>query len=230
MWRRAAVRAVRSGSSSLSSSRRKALGAATAACSPPPPHPSTSYQQEVEDWARPGQLRQLFGLAGRFAPPGGGGELRKVHHEKRLLPYTPEQLFDVVADVSHYEQYVPWCQRSRVLRKRSPESLEAELEVGFKFFVERYVSLVTLKRPEMVKATSIESNLFHHLINKWEFSPGPRPGTSWLTFTVDFQFKSQLYAQAANLFFSEVVQRMVRSFEERCDKVYKTNKVSQRVA
>lgn len=51
--------------------------------------------------------------------------------------YSPKQLYDVVSQVQHYKEFVPWCQRSHILRREGDTFLEAELEVGFKLFVER---------------------------------------------------------------------------------------------
>lgn len=65
--------------------------------------------------------------------------------------YSPEQLFAVVADVDLYEDFVPWCQRSTVLWRKNDEAMEAELEIGFRFFVERYISHVTMKHPNLIK-------------------------------------------------------------------------------
>ncbi|MCO5610210.1 hypothetical protein L7F22_064446 [Adiantum nelumboides] len=136
-----------------------------------------------------------------------------------LFRYTPEQLFAVVAAVDLYQDFVPWCQRSTVMWQKD-DALEAELEIGFKFLVERYISHVELKRPSLIKTSVSQSNLFEYLINVWEFKPGPKPGTCNLHFSVKFQFRSPLYRHVANMFFQDVVSRLVGSFEERCSRVY----------
>ncbi|MCO5586112.1 hypothetical protein L7F22_040052 [Adiantum nelumboides] len=125
----------------------------------------------------------------------------------------------VVAAVDLYQDFVPWCQRSTVMWQKD-DALEAELEIGFKFLVERYISHVELKRPSLIKTSVSQSKLFEYLINVWEFKPGPKPGTCNLHFSVKFQFRSPLYRQVANMFFQEVVSRLVGSFEERCNRVY----------
>ncbi|KAH7523626.1 hypothetical protein FEM48_Zijuj06G0032000 [Ziziphus jujuba var. spinosa] len=149
-----------------------------------------------------------------------GGVLSKVYEERRVLGYSPEQLFDVVAAVDLYHGFVPWCQRSDVLRHNPDGSFDAELEIGFKFLVESYVSHVELDRPKRIKTTVSDSTLFDHLINIWEFNPGPVPGTCNLYFLVDFKFQSPLYRQVASMFFKEVVSRLVGSFSDRCRLVY----------
>ncbi|CAI0558131.1 unnamed protein product [Linum tenue] len=149
-----------------------------------------------------------------------GGVLSKVYEERRVLGYSPEQLFDVVAAVDLYHGFVPWCQRSDVLKRYPDGSFDAELEIGFKFLVESYVSHVELERPKMVKTTASQSGLFDHLINIWEFNPGPVPGSCDLHFLVDFKFQSPLYRQVASMFFKEVVSRLVGSFSDRCRLIY----------
>ncbi|KAJ0025160.1 hypothetical protein Pint_08775 [Pistacia integerrima] len=149
-----------------------------------------------------------------------GGVLSKVYEEHRVLGYSPEQLFDVVAAVDLYHGFVPWCQRSDILKHYPDGSFDAELEIGFKYLVESYISHVELNRPKYIKTTVSESTLFDHLINIWEFNPGPVPGTCSLHFLVDFKFHSPLYRQVASMFFKEVVSRLVGSFSERCRLIY----------
>ncbi|XP_012445154.1 uncharacterized protein LOC105769219 [Gossypium raimondii] len=149
-----------------------------------------------------------------------GGVLSKVYEERIVMGYSPEQLFDVVAAVDLYHGFVPWCQRSDVIKHYPDGSFDAELEIGFKFLVESYVSHVELSRPKFVKSTASQSSLFDHLINIWEFNPGPVPGSCSLYFLVDFKFQSPLYRQVASMFFKEVVSRMISSFSERCRLIY----------
>lgn len=70
-----------------------------------------------------------------------------------VIRYSPEQLFDVVAAVDLYDGFVPWCQRSKILRQHPDGSFDAELEIGFKFLVESYISHVKLERPSSIKVT-----------------------------------------------------------------------------
>ncbi|KAF8405021.1 hypothetical protein HHK36_009917 [Tetracentron sinense] len=149
-----------------------------------------------------------------------GNVLSKIYEEKLVIGYSPEQLFAVVAAVDLYEDFVPWCKRSEIVRRNADGSFDAELEIGFKFFVESYVSHVELNKPKSLKTTASESALFDYLINIWEFNPGPVPGTCDLHFLVDFKFQSPLYRQVASMFFKEVVSRLVGSFTDRCRLIY----------
>ncbi|KAL1822138.1 hypothetical protein DCAR_0309940 [Daucus carota subsp. sativus] len=149
-----------------------------------------------------------------------GNVLAKVHEERRVMGYSPEQLFSVVSAVDFYSDFLPWCERSEIVRRFPDGSFDAELEIGFKFLVESYISHVEVKEPTYVKTTASESRLFHHLINMWEFSPGPVPGTCSMYFLVDFKFHSPFYRQMATMFFTEVATRLVGSFNDRCGLIY----------
>ncbi|RWW52585.1 hypothetical protein BHE74_00040985 [Ensete ventricosum] len=72
-----------------------------------------------------------------------------------LIRYSPEQLFDVVAAVDMYEEFLPWCQRSRIIKRNSNGSFDAELEIGFKFLVESYVSHVETEKPKYIKVLNL---------------------------------------------------------------------------
>ncbi|KAK1392461.1 coenzyme Q-binding protein COQ10-like [Heracleum sosnowskyi] len=149
-----------------------------------------------------------------------GNVLAKVHEERCVFGYSQEQLFSVVAAVAYYSDFLPWCERSEVVRHFPDGSFDAELEIGFKFLVESYMSHVEVKKPTYVKTTASESLLFHHLINIWEFSPGPVPGTCSMYFLVDFKFQLPFYRQMATMFFREVATRLVGSFNDRCRLIY----------
>lgn len=83
-----------------------------------------------------------------------------------------------------------------------------------------YISHVTFDPGNSIRSRVGSSALFHHLNNAWEFAPGPRPGTTALTFYVDFAFKSALYSEVTNIFFDQVVSRMMAALEGRCREVY----------
>ncbi|KAK1436586.1 hypothetical protein QVD17_02368 [Tagetes erecta] len=168
----------------------------------------------------PSALAQRRGFLGCGDGDEGSNGLSKIHEENRVMGYSPEQLFAVVAAVDMYQDFLPWCQRSDIIKRHSDSSFDAELEIGFKFLVESYVSHVELVKPKMIKTTASQSSLFDHLINIWEFNPGPVPGTCHLHFFVDFKFQSPLYSQIASMFFKEVVTRLVSSFNDRCRLIY----------
>ncbi|KAG2315313.1 hypothetical protein Bca52824_018435 [Brassica carinata] len=165
------------------------------------------------------QRRNFLGC-GDGEEGSGGGELSKIYQERRVLGYSPEQLFNVVLAVDLYHGFVPWCQRSEVLKDYPDGSFDAELQIGFKFLVESYISHVEFARPKWIKTTARDTGLFDHLINLWQFKPGPIPGTCDLSILVDFKFNSPLYRQVASMFLKEVATRLMGAFSDRCRLVY----------
>ena len=165
--------------------------------------------------------RRLVPAVGKTVKRQMAGEpSRKHYHERRLLKFSNEQLYKVVSSVENYKKFVPWCQESNVITKTST-GIEAELVVGFGYFKERYISVVELTPPGKVVATSKETNLFEYLQTEWRFSPSnSQPGRCWVTFEVEFKFKSALYNQAADMFLKEVVNKMVKAFEGQCKKEF----------
>lgn len=140
-----------------------------------------------------------------------------THAEKRALPYTPEQLFDMVADVERYPEFLPWAVASRI-RKREGNVIVADLMIGFKMVRERFTSRVTLDRPNRVDVTYTEGP-FRYLNNHWIFEPTPDGGTV-IDFYVDFEFKSKLLQGIMGALFNEAVRLMVSAFEKRARQLY----------
>ena len=139
-----------------------------------------------------------------------------VHAERKLLPYSPEQMWDLVADVDSYPQFLPWCAGAKV-RSRTEAELVADLTIGFGPFRESFTSRVTLDRPHRVQVT-YENGPFRYLNNQWLFEPDPK-GCRVSCF-VDFEFKSRLLQKAIGVVFNEAVRRMVNAFLKRARDVY----------
>lgn len=146
-----------------------------------------------------------------------------THAEKRLLPYTPEQLFDLVAQVDRYPEFLPWCLASRI-RKREGDLLVADLVIGFKMIRERFTSNVKLSRPGRIDVWYADGP-FKHLNNHWQFHPAPTSaelpyGGTLIDFYVDFEFRSRILSKVMSGLFGEAVHRMVRAFELRAHQIY----------
>jgi coenzyme Q-binding protein COQ10 len=139
-----------------------------------------------------------------------------THAESRFIPYTPEQLFDLVADVGRYPQFLPWCVGARI-RSRSEAELVADLTIGFGPFRESFTSRVTLDRPRQVKVR-YENGPFRYLNNHWTFAP-ERSGCR-VDFYVDFEFRSRILQAAIGVVFHEATRRMVNAFLVRARAVY----------
>jgi coenzyme Q-binding protein COQ10 len=139
-----------------------------------------------------------------------------THAEKRILRYTPEQLFDMVADVRRYPEFLPWCVAARVVSHTETE-LVADLTIGFKLFRETFRSQVTLERPQHVHVRYLNGP-FRYLNNHWRFIPHSQ-GTE-VDFFVDFEFRSRLLQAVIGTVFNEAVRLMVRAFERRAMQLY----------
>ena len=112
-----------------------------------------------------------------------------THAERRLLPYRAEQLFDLVADVERYPEFLPWCVGARV-RERKPNLVVADLLIGYRMVRERFTSRVVLDRPKRIDVSYSEGP-FRYLNNHWLFEPQP-DGGCLLDFYVDFEFRSRM--------------------------------------
>jgi coenzyme Q-binding protein COQ10 len=139
------------------------------------------------------------------------------HSETRYLPYTPEQLFDLVADVGRYDEFLPWVVAVRA-RSSSETETVADLVVGFNAFKERFTSRVHRERPGRICVDYVEGPL-KYLHNEWRFDRAPDGGTE-VHFSVDFAFKSRLFESLAGAMFDRALRRMINAFELRAAALY----------
>jgi coenzyme Q-binding protein COQ10 len=140
-----------------------------------------------------------------------------THAERRVLRQTPEQVFQVVADVHRYPEFLPWCVGARIL-SRNEALLVADLTVGFKMFRETFRSEVTLERPGLVRVRYLDGP-FRYLNNTWKLREVP--GGTEVDFFVDFEFRSRLLQAVIGTVFNEAVRLMVRAFERRAYILYR---------
>ena len=138
------------------------------------------------------------------------------HSESRFLPHSPERLFDLVADVEAYPEFLPWCVGARVI-KREDNVVTADLMVGFKVFRETFTSEVTLDRPHRIDVRYTRGPL-KYLHNHWIFHPAE--GGTDIEFFIDFEFKSRLLRSVMEPLFHEAVRRMVAAFAGRARALY----------
>ena len=145
-----------------------------------------------------------------------------THTEKRIMPYTAKQMYDLVADVETYPDFLPWCAATRI-RKVTKDSnktiIEADLIIAFKVFRERFGSRVTLKAEKFSIDVEYLDGPFKYLNNHWIFRDVD--GGCEADFFVDFEFKSRVLQALIGVVFNEAMQRIVKAFEMRADDLYK---------
>jgi coenzyme Q-binding protein COQ10 len=139
------------------------------------------------------------------------------HSEKRNLPYSPDQLFTLVADVRRYQEFLPWVAAVRI-RLDSETLMIADLVVGFRSLKETFTSRVSKQRPRRITVEYVEGPL-KYLKNDWEFAPDGDGGTD-ISFCVDFAFKSRVFEAIAGQMFDRALRRMIAAFETRAHELY----------
>jgi coenzyme Q-binding protein COQ10 len=140
-----------------------------------------------------------------------------THAEQRTLPYSPRQMFDLVADVEKYPEFLPWCIGARI-RKRREQEITADLVIGFKMIRERFTSQVKLDPDKMRIDVTYLDGPFKYLNNHWVFLDHEKG--CMIDFYVDFEFRTRVLQRMMEPLFNEAVRRMVRAFEHRADKLY----------
>ena len=144
-----------------------------------------------------------------------------THTEKRLMPYTAQQMYDLVADIDSYPEFLPWCAAVRT-RKVIPQDekiiVDADLVIAFKVFRERFGSRVTLKPNQTTIDVEYLDGPFKYLNNHWVFTNIDCGCEA--DFFVDFEFKSKILQVLIGVVFGEAMQRIVRAFEARAQQLY----------
>jgi coenzyme Q-binding protein COQ10 len=139
-----------------------------------------------------------------------------THAETRCLPYSSTQLYDLVADVERYPQFLPWCVAARISR-REDDVLWADLIIGFKMIRERFTSKVTLGTGRIDVVYT--DGPFKYLNNHWIFTPA-EDGRTVVDFYIDFEFRSKILQTVMGALFNEAVRMMVGAFEKRARQLY----------
>jgi coenzyme Q-binding protein COQ10 len=140
-----------------------------------------------------------------------------THAEQRHLPYTQRELFELVARVDRYPEFLPWCTAARITT-RAANVFHADLVVQFKVFRERFGSKVTLHPHSQIDVEYIQGP-FRYLNNHWRFIEADDGGCI-IDFYVDFEFRSRVLQKLIGLLFNEAVSRMVGAFEKRAHDLY----------
>ena len=143
--------------------------------------------------------------------------------ETRRLPYSAEQMFDLVADVAQYREFLPWVIATRV-RSDSDTEMLADIVVGFKSIRETFTSRVIKDRPTQIAVHYVDGPL-SDLDNVWTFR-AINENTCEIDFAVDFEFKNRVFQALAGQYFDRAFRKMVAAFETRAGELYGSNNSS----
>ena len=144
-----------------------------------------------------------------------------THTDTKTLPYTAQQMYDLVADVASYPQFLPWCAAARIrsrVGQGASEVMLADLVISFKVFRERFGSKVVLYPDDQKIETTYIDGPFKYMESTWSFKDVG--GGVEVTFFVDFEFKNAILQGIIGVVFNEAMQRIVRAFERRADALY----------
>jgi coenzyme Q-binding protein COQ10 len=141
---------------------------------------------------------------------------RRVHHEAG-------RMFDLVADVERYPEFVPLCRSLRVVRRvPEPEGIEilvADMTVAYKVVKERFTSRVTLDRPNLQILVEYLDGPFSRMQNRWNFNPADEHGCE-IEFFIDYEFRSRTLGILMGTMFDAAFRRFAAAFEKRADQIY----------
>ncbi|MEP0961571.1 MAG: type II toxin-antitoxin system RatA family toxin [Roseobacter sp.] len=144
-----------------------------------------------------------------------------THSEKRTLPYSAQEMYDLVADVAEYPKFLPWCAAARI-RSVTPQGdtsvMDADLVISFKVFRERFTSRVVLIPNDKKIDTEYLDGPFKYMKSNWVFSDVE--GGCEVSFFVDFAFRNIVLQKLIGVVFNEAMQRVVHAFEVRAQELY----------
>lgn len=143
--------------------------------------------------------------------------------ETRELQWSAEQMYDLVADVRRYAEFLPWVVATRI--KSDDETVMiADMLVGFSALREKFTSRVVKDRPRAIKVEYIEGPL-KNLENDWTFTPAEGGGCT-INFCVDFTFRNAIFEKLAGQYLDSAFRKMVAAFEKRAQQLYGSNSSS----
>jgi len=139
-------------------------------------------------------------------------------NEKKVLHYSREQIFELVADVESYPYFLPWCIDCKKI-SHSHDGFQARMYIGFNLFRESFISDVKLSEPDSI-IVSYKDGPFKYLNNFWKFNSLNNTNETEVDFHIDFEFRSIFFEALMGIWFEEAVRKMIRAFEERADDLY----------
>jgi len=144
------------------------------------------------------------------------------HNEEKIVHFTKDQMFNLVADINRYSEFLPWCNKSTIIREETKDDvikLIADLEIGYGQLVYTYRSDVTLsKNNDFIKVNHLEGP-FNHLENVWKFEEISK-NSSKIIFSIDFELNIKIFDILITRFFNKAFQKMMDSFHQRAEDLY----------
>jgi coenzyme Q-binding protein COQ10 len=144
------------------------------------------------------------------------------HKEIKKLPYTAQQMFDLVLNVEKYSQFLPWVLTAKITKKINDLHFEADLVINFKGFTQKYSSDVraskTIDGEFLISVVAIDGP-FKNLVNSWQFKDLPN-GNCEIEFFIDFEFKSAILGKMMGMIFEKATNKMIDAFETRAKEIY----------
>ncbi len=137
--------------------------------------------------------------------------------EVRRLPYSAAQMYDLVADVARYPEFLPWVVATRI-RSDSETEMVADMLVGFNALREKFTSRVTKSRSDAITVQYVDGPL-KDLHNQWRFRPLGENACE-IDFNVKFTFRNALFERIAGQYFDRAFRKMVNAFEQRAAQLY----------
>lgn len=143
--------------------------------------------------------------------------------ETRELPWSAEQMYDLVADVRRYAEFLPWVVATRI-KSEDETVMIADMLVGFSALREKFTSRVLKDRNRSIKVEYLEGPL-KNLANDWTFTPVVDGGCR-IDFSVDFAFRNAIFEKLAGQYLDSAFRKMVAAFEKRAQQLYGSNNSS----
>jgi len=143
-----------------------------------------------------------------------------AHRETRELPFSAAQMYALVADVGHYQEFLPWVVGTRI-KSDSETEMVADVLVGFKGLREQFASRVLKEKDKSIVVDYLDGPL-KQLHNEWSFRPRAEGG-SYVDFYVEFTFKNRMFEKLAGQMFAKALHKMTSAFVVRAEEIYGTN-------
>lgn len=146
--------------------------------------------------------------------------------ETRHLRWSPEQMFDLVADVRRYPEFLPWVVATRI-KSDEPGEMVADMLVGFNALREKFTSRVHKTAPTRIEVDYLDGPM-KSLSNVWTFAPDGQGGCL-IDFNVDFTFRNAIFEKLAGQYLDRAFRKMVAAFETRAEKLYGSSSSSAQI-